>query len=83
MGDQFTHYTACGLMILIINLMFGLTYFDLTKNEHLVNMNKDLQISTFVKDSSIPNFSRPIMLTALSYRRITGSEDNVKSVANI
>ena len=33
---------ACGSTVLIINLVSGLIYFDLTENECLVNMNKEM-----------------------------------------
>ena len=73
----------CGLTVLIINLMSGLIYFDLTENEHLVSINKDLQILTFIRDLSILSFLRLIMLMTLFHGRIMGSEDSAGSIANI
>ena len=70
-------------MISIINLVSGLTYFNLTENEHSVSMNEDLQISTFIKDLFILNFFKLIMLTILFYKKITGSKDNTRLIANI
>ena len=74
---------ACGSTVSIINLVFGLTYFDLTENEHSVSMNKDLQISIFIEDPFIPSFSRSIIMTALSHERIMSSEGSAESIINI
>ena len=69
-------------MILIINLVSGLTYFDLTENERLVNINKEIQLLIFI-DLFILIFLRLIMMTASSHKKITGSEDSAGLVANI
>ena len=62
--------------------MSGLIYFNLTKNEHSINMNEKMQLSIFI-DPFIFIFSRPTIIIAPSHGRITGSKDSAGLVANI
>ena len=62
--------------------MFELIYFDLTENEYLININKEMQLLTFI-NLFIFIFLRLIIMIASSHKRIIDSKNSVKLVANI
>ena len=82
-ADMHTDHPAWERTISMINLMSGLTYFDLVEDELFTSLtSREAGPSSFLRDEPIPNSSRPTMLIALSHGR-KGPGDGAGSKSNI